>query len=87
MSSIHLLDATPQEEAAVPLRLLLMFSFDSKDTVNLQGMRMLGNSELTFDQLSSLITVCVLFITEFKVRLLKNKYRMEKSMHARFTIL
>ena len=37
-----------------------MFSFDSKDTVNLQGMRMLGNSELALDQLSSLIIVCVL---------------------------
>lgn len=37
-----------------------MFSFDSKDAVNLQGMRILGNSELTLDQLSSLITVCVL---------------------------
>ena len=37
-----------------------MFSFDSKDNVNLQGMRMLGNSELALDQLSSLITVCVL---------------------------
>jgi len=55
ISSIHLLDATPQEEAAVSLRLLLMFSFDSKDTVYLQGMRMLGNSELALDQLSSLI--------------------------------
>jgi len=49
------LDATPQEEAAISLRLLLMFSFDSKHAANLHGVRMLGNSELTFHQLSSLI--------------------------------
>lgn len=80
------LDATPQEEAAISLRLLLIFSFDPKHTANLHGMRMLGNSELTFDQLSSLIVVCVLTPQLFKNQLLKN-IRMEKDMHERFTSL
>ena len=63
----HFLDAALEEEEAVPFRLLLMFSFDSDDTVNLHGTRLLGNNELTYDQLSDLITVCALSPLVYKV--------------------
>ncbi|PPQ70633.1 hypothetical protein CVT26_010061 [Gymnopilus dilepis] len=39
---VHILDATLEEEAAIPLRLLLMFSFESAQP-HVQGMRTLGN--------------------------------------------
>ncbi|KAF8901050.1 ribosomal protein S5 domain 2-type protein [Gymnopilus junonius] len=50
----HFLDATLEEEAAIPLRLLLMFSFDS-DEPHIQGMRTMGNGELTVPQLGELL--------------------------------
>ncbi|KAF8154079.1 ribosomal protein S5 domain 2-type protein [Crassisporium funariophilum] len=53
----HLLDATTSEEAAIPLRLLIMFSFESKESPSIQGMRMLGSGELTTAQLADLIKV------------------------------
>ncbi|KAF8720784.1 hypothetical protein AX14_010771 [Amanita brunnescens Koide BX004] len=42
----HYLDATSPEEAATPLKLLLIFSFPSSSTSMLQGIRMLGPGEL-----------------------------------------
>jgi len=51
----HFLDATLAEEAATPLRLLLMFSFDKPETPHVQGMRTLGNGELSLTQLAELL--------------------------------
>ncbi|KAF4612032.1 hypothetical protein D9613_003809 [Agrocybe pediades] len=55
VSPVHFLDATSQEEAATPLRVLLMISFDSSQSANIQGMRTLGNGELTVSQLTGLL--------------------------------
>ncbi|KAA1470948.1 ribosomal protein S5 domain 2-like protein [Dentipellis sp. KUC8613] len=49
------LDASLQEEAATPLRLLLMFSFKSQAPPSLQGMRLLGTDDINLSQISSLI--------------------------------
>ncbi|KAJ7076415.1 ribosomal protein S5 domain 2-type protein, partial [Mycena epipterygia] len=49
------LDAIPQEEAATPLRLLLVFSFPPGSSPNLQAMRTLGSGELESDQIRDLL--------------------------------
>ncbi|KAF7775740.1 hypothetical protein Agabi119p4_4133 [Agaricus bisporus var. burnettii] len=57
---IHFLDATPQEEAAVPRRLLLMFSFPPSSSSlepTLQAMRTLGTGELSLAQIKDLIQI------------------------------
>ncbi|KAJ7178098.1 ribosomal protein S5 domain 2-type protein [Mycena filopes] len=49
---VHYLDAIPQEEAATPLRLLLVFSFPpSSSSPNLHAMRVLGSGELETGQI------------------------------------
>ncbi|KAH9477012.1 Exosome complex component RRP42 [Psilocybe cubensis] len=55
VSNVHFLDASTQEESATPLRLLLLFAFESTQSVKLQGMRTLGSSELTSSQLADLL--------------------------------
>ncbi|RDB21882.1 Exosome complex component RRP42 [Hypsizygus marmoreus] len=52
---VHYLDATGQEEAATPLRLLLMFTFPPNGPADVQAMRMLGPGELKITQLKDLI--------------------------------
>ncbi|KAM5540018.1 hypothetical protein V8D89_006158 [Ganoderma adspersum] len=52
---IHLLDATLTEEASIPLRLHLMFSFPSSARPTLQSMRMSGPGELDLASLKSSI--------------------------------
>ncbi|KAI0328975.1 ribosomal protein S5 domain 2-like protein [Cubamyces sp. BRFM 1775] len=52
----HFLDATPSEEASVPLRMHLMFSFASPSTPKLQSMRLLGPGELDSAQIKSYIS-------------------------------
>ncbi|KAG6909404.1 hypothetical protein DXG01_000705 [Tephrocybe rancida] len=54
-SPAHFLDATAQEEAAAPLKLLLVFSFQDAGAAVIQGMRMLGPGELTSSNLKDLI--------------------------------
>ncbi|KAH0580294.1 Exosome complex exonuclease RRP42 [Termitomyces sp. J132] len=54
-SPTHFLDATAQEEAASPLKLLLAFSFHDGQPAVLQGMRMLGPGELTPSHLKELV--------------------------------
>ncbi|KAG5723006.1 Exosome complex exonuclease RRP42, partial [Termitomyces sp. T112] len=56
-SPTHFLDATAQEEAASPLKLLLAFSFHDGQPAVLQGMRMLGPGELTPSHLKELVKV------------------------------
>ncbi|KAF9005209.1 ribosomal protein S5 domain 2-type protein [Cyathus striatus] len=51
----HFLDAGIQEEAAVPLRILLMFSFATPGDPDMQAMRLIGPGELTVDQLQDLM--------------------------------
>ncbi|KAK7042495.1 RNase-PH domain-containing protein [Favolaschia claudopus] len=48
---VHYLDAILQEEAATPLRLLLVFSFPPNSIPNLQAMRVLGSGELETAQI------------------------------------
>ncbi|KAG6813841.1 hypothetical protein H0H92_006785 [Tricholoma furcatifolium] len=55
-SNTHFLDATAQEEAAVSLRLALLFSFQEGGAI-LQGTRMLGPGELNLSRLKELIQV------------------------------
>ncbi|OCH89972.1 ribosomal protein S5 domain 2-like protein [Obba rivulosa] len=52
---VHFLDANVHEEASVPLRLLLAFSFPPNSSANLQAMRLLGPGELDLAQMKSLI--------------------------------
>ncbi|KAJ7720836.1 ribosomal protein S5 domain 2-type protein [Mycena metata] len=52
---VHYLDAIPQEEAATPLRLLLVFSFPPASSPNLQAMRVLGSGELESDQIRDFV--------------------------------
>ncbi|KAJ3569097.1 hypothetical protein NP233_g5277 [Leucocoprinus birnbaumii] len=58
---VHFLDATPHEEAAVPLRFLLVFSFPQTAAASnkpyLQGMRTLGGGEVSLSQIKDLIEV------------------------------
>ncbi|KAJ7241725.1 ribosomal protein S5 domain 2-like protein [Mycena haematopus] len=53
---VHYLDAIPQEEAATPLRLLLVFSFPPASSANLQAMRILGSGELESSQIREFVT-------------------------------
>ncbi|EJF56931.1 ribosomal protein S5 domain 2-like protein [Dichomitus squalens LYAD-421 SS1] len=53
---IHLLDATLTEEASLPLRLHLMFSFPPSAPPILQAIRLLGPGELDLAYLKSCIT-------------------------------
>lgn len=54
---IHYLDATIQEEASTSLRLLLMFSFASPSSPDIQGMRLLGGGELDLGLMKDLVKV------------------------------
>ncbi|KAF9477451.1 ribosomal protein S5 domain 2-like protein [Pholiota conissans] len=51
----HFLDATQTEEAATPLRVLLMLAFDTPYPTSVLGMRTLGNGELTAAQIAELL--------------------------------
>lgn len=57
ISSMHFLDATPQEDAAVPMRLLLIISYTKSGSSTLHGTRLVGSGELGFTQLKSLVKV------------------------------
>ncbi|KAH9939766.1 ribosomal protein S5 domain 2-like protein [Epithele typhae] len=53
---IHILDATLAEEASIPLRLYLMFSFVPSQPPTLQSMKLSGPGELNIAQLKSSIS-------------------------------
>nr|GAT58042.1 predicted protein [Mycena chlorophos] len=55
-TSAHFLDASSQEEAATPMRILLVYSFPSAGPANLHSMRTLGSGELEMEQMRQLIT-------------------------------
>ncbi|KAJ7084060.1 ribosomal protein S5 domain 2-type protein [Mycena belliarum] len=54
-SLVPYLDAIQQEEAATPLRLLLVFSFPPATSARLQAMRILGSGELESDQIRAFV--------------------------------
>ncbi len=56
---VHFLDATPAEEASVPQRLHLMYSFVPSAPPTLQAMRFLGPAELELKDLKESIAVSV----------------------------
>ena len=52
----YFLDATSQEEAAIPLRLFLLFSFSPSGT-RLQSMRLMGDGEIQLESMTQLLEV------------------------------
>ncbi|KAF8267534.1 hypothetical protein EI94DRAFT_1801540 [Lactarius quietus] len=52
---VHFLDATTQEEAAAPVRLLLIYSFPAKSPAALHGMHLLGAGDVDLTQIESLV--------------------------------
>lgn len=52
---VHFLDAILREEAAAPLKVLLIYSFPTSEKPRVQGIRMLGPSELTLEQIKDLV--------------------------------
>jgi exosome complex component RRP42 len=52
---VHFLDATTQEEAAAPVRLLLIYSFSAKSPAALHGMHLLGVGNVDLAQIESLV--------------------------------
>jgi exosome complex component RRP42 len=56
LPSVHVVDATPGEERAIPLKLLLFFAFPG-DGPMLQGTRMIGSGQLSSPYLKRLIKV------------------------------
>ena len=52
----YFLDATPPEEAAISLRLLLLFSF-SPSGARLQSMRLMGGGEIQLESMTQLLEV------------------------------
>jgi len=54
---VHFLDATTQEEAALPTRLILIFSFPAGSPAALHGMHLLGTGETDLAQIESLVKV------------------------------
>lgn len=64
ISSKHFLDATLQEDAAVPLRLLLVISCAKSEAPMLHGTRLIGSGELVFTQLKYLVKVLHLTLFE-----------------------
>jgi len=52
---MHYLDATAQEEASTSIRLLLVFSFVSLSSPDIQAMRLLGGGELSLTLMKDLI--------------------------------
>ncbi|THH32697.1 hypothetical protein EUX98_g1496 [Antrodiella citrinella] len=55
-SATHFLDATLKEEAAVPLKLVVAFTFSTPSTPTLQAMRLLGPGELEHPRLQTLLS-------------------------------
>ena len=53
------MDATTQEEAAAPVRLLLIYSFSTKSPAALHGMHLLGVGEIDLAHIESLVKVRV----------------------------
>ena len=74
---MHFLDATTQEEAAAPVRLLLIYSFSAKSPAALHGMYLLGAGDVNLVQIESLVKVRNAFI--HPSLLIHTTYRMEKS--------
>lgn len=54
---VYFLDATTQEEAATPLRLILIFSFPAGSPPALHGMHLLGTGDTDLAQIESLVKV------------------------------
>ena len=57
LPSAHVVDATPGEEQAIPLKLLLFFAFPDVDRPMLQGTRMIGPGQLSLPYLKRLMKV------------------------------
>jgi len=55
ISSRHFLDADLREDAAVPLRLLLIFSCPNSQKPTLQGTRLIGSGEIEPSEVKSLV--------------------------------
>ncbi|VDB91732.1 unnamed protein product [Peniophora sp. CBMAI 1063] len=83
---MYYLDATGPEEAATPLRLLLMYSAPAHAAPRLQGMRLLGSGEIDLSLIKSLVSSAQNHATELAGALrgkLKDEdlRRTEKARH------
>ena len=54
---MHIVDATPGEEQAIPLKLLLFFAFSNAGRPILQGTRMIGPGQVSLPYLKRLMKV------------------------------
>jgi len=80
---VHFLDATTQEEAATPLRLILVFSCTAGSPAALHGMHLLGTAgDTDLAQIESLVKVSESSASIFllKSNLLYHISRKENSM-------
>lgn len=82
---VHFLDATTQEEAATPLRLIVMFSCSAESPAALHGMHLLGTGDTDLAQIESLVQVSELRIYILLKSLWCHISRKEKSMCCRCT--
>jgi exosome complex component RRP42 len=57
------LDATTQEEAAAPVRLLLIYSFSAKSPAMLHGMHLLGAGDVDLARIETLLKVRDAFLS------------------------
>ncbi|KAM6499401.1 Ribosomal protein S5 domain 2-type fold [Amanita muscaria] len=89
VSPVHYLDATLQEEAATHLRLLLAYSFPTSSTSTLQGVRLLGPGELSFEATKSLIRqgekYALEVFTSLEAKLRDEDFRRYQKAQAKFS--
>jgi hypothetical protein len=77
LPTLHILDATGTEEQAVPLKLVVLYSFSNDGYACFAGMRMLGSGDLPLEYLKTLLRV-----RDFPDRndyILTGSFRMEKN--------
>lgn len=81
---VHFLDATTQEEATAPLRLILIFSHPAGSPAALHGMHLLGTGETDLAQIESLVKVSHSPFKDAQPNL-RATHRMGESMRCRCT--
>ncbi|KAI0808027.1 ribosomal protein S5 domain 2-like protein [Fomes fomentarius] len=88
---VHILDATLAEEASVPLRLHLAFSFPSSASTRLQAMRLLGPGELDLSYLKTCIAegenYAKSLFTALEAKLQEEDVRRNVKARERFAVL
>ncbi|THH16042.1 hypothetical protein EW146_g4538 [Bondarzewia mesenterica] len=85
----HFLDATTHEETATDFKLLLVYSFSPNGESSLQGMRLLGSSELKLEQIRGLLQAGEKYASELytalNARLKEEDVRRNEKARLKFT--